>query len=116
MLLVCLLLSMALHQMSHSYQWRCIKCCIKCPTPTLPLSKAALTCGLKHTSSQAGFIKNSSGEVVCDRAFNVASLLSYYYRHPVSEYLSRTTWKKDDPNVLLLDLQGCVELEGSVSA
>jgi len=55
---------------------------------------------------QAAFIRNSKGEVICDRAFNVASLLSYYYNRPVSDYLSRTNWNPDDPNVLTLNLQG----------
>ena len=59
-----------------------------------------------HTRAQAGFIRNSQGEVICDRSFNVASLLSYYYNRPVSDYINRTRWNKDDPNVLDLNLQG----------
>ncbi|KAF5827256.1 hypothetical protein DUNSADRAFT_1063 [Dunaliella salina] len=55
---------------------------------------------------EAAFIRNKNGEVICDRAFNVASLLSYYYNRPVSDYLSRTNWNPDDPNVLTLNLQG----------
>lgn len=60
------------------------------------------------TQSQAGFIRNGQGETICDRAFNVASLLSFYYNKPVPEYLNRIRWNKDDPNVLDLNLQGCV--------
>lgn len=39
----------------------------------------------------------------------MASLLSYYYNRPVEDFLRRTSWNKDDPNVLDLELQGCVQ-------
>ncbi|KAJ9513817.1 hypothetical protein QJQ45_020893 [Haematococcus lacustris] len=50
------------------------------------------------------FRTNSQGEVVYDRAFNTAAMLSSYYDRSPADFLQRIRWNPDDPNVLQLSM------------
>ncbi|MEW5319254.1 MAG: hypothetical protein WDW38_010417 [Sanguina aurantia] len=52
---------------------------------------------------QVQFVRNRSGRVVYDRAFNTAALVSTYYDGTI-DFSRRITWDVNDPNVLVLEM------------
>lgn len=56
--------------------------------------------------AQVKFVTSSTGDIVFDRAFNTASLLSFYYDCEPSDFAPRISWNISDPNVLQLSMPG----------
>ena len=50
------------------------------------------------------FMRNNRGQVVIDRRFNTAQLVSLYLDKPVPEDV--ITWNPDNPNQLMMALPG----------
>eukprot|EP00197_Chlamydomonas_leiostraca_P010724 CAMPEP_0202873964 /NCGR_PEP_ID=MMETSP1391-20130828/24396_1 /ASSEMBLY_ACC=CAM_ASM_000867 /TAXON_ID=1034604 /ORGANISM="Chlamydomonas leiostraca, Strain SAG 11-49" /LENGTH=395 /DNA_ID=CAMNT_0049555285 /DNA_START=44 /DNA_END=1231 /DNA_ORIENTATION=- len=69
----------------------------------------------KPVTYQVRFVSNASGEVVFDRAYNTASLLSFYYGRPTTDFLNRIEWNISDPNVLQLTMPGGLSVRTRVT-